>query len=254
MTKKEHYEVLGLTEEASLADIKKAYRSLAKKFHPDCNADNPVAAAAMFRRVKESYDFLRKQLEPKKESKSNPKEKQSSSKEIPKQHRPVFAIQLPAGWDKGYHHSRVDAEFIEYKTLRDPKLIIVSEWGRIFIDAMSEDIVFAAKTEDLQCAGWFDQHTVSVTYGSKTRDLVIVYDEVNTATDPKRIYIPLKRGQQLSGRRWANNIVLCLNHLVLEAITQGADCVVSIDRLVEDLYPNNVYNEYLTCESALSFS
>ncbi len=57
MAKKDYYEVLGLQKGASEADIKKAYRKLAKQYHPDLNPDNPEAAEK-FKEVNEANEIL----------------------------------------------------------------------------------------------------------------------------------------------------------------------------------------------------
>ena len=51
------YQQLGVTRGASEAEIKKAYRSLAKQLHPDRNKDNPKAAER-FAKVTQAYDLL----------------------------------------------------------------------------------------------------------------------------------------------------------------------------------------------------
>ena len=43
MSKRDYYEVLGLKKDATEDEIKKAYRRLAKEFHPDKNPDNEAA-------------------------------------------------------------------------------------------------------------------------------------------------------------------------------------------------------------------
>ena len=52
-----HYEVLGVPEDASDDDIKKAYRKQAMKHHPDRNAQSPESEAA-FKAVSEAYETL----------------------------------------------------------------------------------------------------------------------------------------------------------------------------------------------------
>lgn len=55
--KRDYYEVLGLQKGASDADIKKAYRKLAKQYHPDLNPDDPEAEAK-FKEVNEANQVL----------------------------------------------------------------------------------------------------------------------------------------------------------------------------------------------------
>ena len=57
MAKKDYYDVLGLNRDASEEDIKKSYRKLAMKWHPDRNPDNPKAEEH-FKEAKEAYEIL----------------------------------------------------------------------------------------------------------------------------------------------------------------------------------------------------
>ena len=55
--KKDYYEILGINKDASNDDIKKSYRKLAMKYHPDRNPDNPKAEE-QFKEAKEAYEML----------------------------------------------------------------------------------------------------------------------------------------------------------------------------------------------------
>ena len=57
-TKRDYYEVLGVSKNATDEELKKAYRKLAKKYHPDVNPDNPKEAEAKFKEVNEAYENL----------------------------------------------------------------------------------------------------------------------------------------------------------------------------------------------------
>ena len=57
MAKRDYYEVLGLDRNAGEADIKKAYRRLAMKYHPDRNAGDDEAEEK-FKEVKEAFEVL----------------------------------------------------------------------------------------------------------------------------------------------------------------------------------------------------
>jgi molecular chaperone DnaJ len=57
MAKRDYYDVLGLGRDAAEADVKKAYRRLAMKFHPDRNPDDP-SAEGKFKEASEAYEVL----------------------------------------------------------------------------------------------------------------------------------------------------------------------------------------------------
>lgn len=57
MAKRDYYAVLGVNRDASDKEIKRAYRKLAKKYHPDTNQGNPQAEQK-FKEVTEAYDIL----------------------------------------------------------------------------------------------------------------------------------------------------------------------------------------------------
>src|SRR3569833_4685880 len=57
MAKRDYYEVLGVGKNASDEDIKKAYRKLAMKYHPDRNPDSK-GSEEKFKEAKEAYEML----------------------------------------------------------------------------------------------------------------------------------------------------------------------------------------------------
>ncbi len=60
----DYYGILGLTSDATLADVKKAYRKLARQHHPDRNNADP-GAIGWFRRITEAYEYLSAHLKDK---------------------------------------------------------------------------------------------------------------------------------------------------------------------------------------------
>ncbi len=57
-TKRDYYDILGVDKNATDDELKKAYRKMAKKYHPDANPDNKAEAEAKFKEVNEAYEVL----------------------------------------------------------------------------------------------------------------------------------------------------------------------------------------------------
>lgn len=84
MTLEKAYEVLGINKNSSMDEIKKAYRNLSKKYHPDLFQNNPLAdlATEKLKEINEAYDIIRNKLSEKEnEDKFNYQENNTRNEE-----------------------------------------------------------------------------------------------------------------------------------------------------------------------------
>ena len=58
MAERDYYEILGVDKGADEAKIKKAYKRLAMKYHPDRNADDKAGSEKKFKEVRKAYDVV----------------------------------------------------------------------------------------------------------------------------------------------------------------------------------------------------
>ena len=63
---KDYYKTIGVAKDASQDEIKRAYRKLARKYHPDLNPGDKTAEQK-FKELNEAYDTLKKELSKKEE-------------------------------------------------------------------------------------------------------------------------------------------------------------------------------------------
>jgi len=91
MQYKDYYAILGVNKDATQDDIKRAYRKLARKYHPDLNKDK--SAEDKFKEVSEAHEVL-----------GDP-EKRVAYDQIGKGYQPGEEFRPPPGWDSGFEFS-----------------------------------------------------------------------------------------------------------------------------------------------------
>ena len=91
MQYKDYYEVLGVTRSAAADEVKRAYRKLARKFHPDVSKERN--AENKFKEVQEAYEVLR-----------DP-EKRAAYDQLGRDYRPGQQFRPPPDWSQRFGHS-----------------------------------------------------------------------------------------------------------------------------------------------------
>ncbi len=95
MKYKDYYAVLGVPREAAAEDVKKAYRKLARKYHPDVSKE--AGAEEKFKEVAEAYEVLK-----------DP-EKRSAYDRLG-YYQPGQQFEPPPGWDTQFHHQGFESQ------------------------------------------------------------------------------------------------------------------------------------------------
>ncbi len=91
MESKDYYNVMGVARDATEAQIKQAYRKLARKYHPDVSKEKD--AEARFKEVGEAYEVLKSP------------EKRAAYDRLGKDYRPGEDFRPPPNWDSGFEFS-----------------------------------------------------------------------------------------------------------------------------------------------------
>ncbi len=88
---KDYYQIMGVARDATEAQIKQAYRKLARKYHPDVSKEKD--AEARFKEVGEAYEVLKSA------------EKRAAYDQLGQGHRPGEDFRPPPNWDSGFEFS-----------------------------------------------------------------------------------------------------------------------------------------------------
>jgi curved DNA-binding protein len=102
---KDYYKVMGVARDATEAQIKQAYRKLARKYHPDVSKEKD--AEARFKEVGEAYEVLKSP------------EKRAAYDQLGKDYRPGQDFRPPPNWDSGFEFSGAGAGNADYSDFFD---------------------------------------------------------------------------------------------------------------------------------------
>ncbi|CAH1115471.1 unnamed protein product [Psylliodes chrysocephalus] len=115
----DYYKVLKVPRNASTEEIKKAYRQLALKWHPDKNPNNKEEATKRFREISEAYEVL-----------SDSKKRKSYDR---------YGTTKPMGHSRSGHEEFFDLGGAFHFSFRDPEEVFREFFGNSIFDFLSED-------------------------------------------------------------------------------------------------------------------
>ena len=119
---KDYYKILGIKPSASLSEIKKAYRGMAMRYHPDKNPDNEYAAI-QFREVQEAYTTLSDPL--KRERYDDDRWMQGRKREYVQDVTPAWLLKVSI--DMNTHLHAMDTYRLSHRALQEYILLILSD-------------------------------------------------------------------------------------------------------------------------------
>lgn len=131
MEYKDYYKILGVDRQASQDEIKRAYRKLARKYHPDVNKD--PAAEDRFKEMGEAYEVLK-----------DP-EKRAAYDQLGSQWQAGEEFHPPPGWDAGFEFSGGGSEGMGAEAFSD---FFENLFGRGFGGARAGRSQFRARGQD----------------------------------------------------------------------------------------------------------
>ncbi|CAH1115470.1 unnamed protein product [Psylliodes chrysocephalus] len=128
----DYYKVLKVPRNASTEEIKKAYRQLALKWHPDKNPNNKEEATKRFREISEAYEVL-----------SDSKKRKSYDR---------YGTTKPMGHSRSGHEEFFDLGGAFHFSFRDPEEVFREFFGNSIFDFLSEDFSMDRREDRDRCS------------------------------------------------------------------------------------------------------